>query len=86
MNEVFVLVAKEKYCVDGESRILTAVQPQDIETVYTLVNEYAHDDTPEDYDYMLYYYCNGEVKSIEKYDINEQDFVRWLDVSHSNKC
>lgn len=84
MNEVFVLVAKEKYKMDGETVVLTAVTPDNIDFAYKIVEQKSF--LEDDYDVMSQYYIGGELKAIEKYNFEEGEFVRWIDVSNAMEC
>lgn len=85
MNEVFVLIAKEKYKLEYETVVLTAVTPDNIDFTYDVIEK--HDFLKDgEYDVLLHYYESGELKAIEKYDFNQKDFVSWLDMSSAMVC
>lgn len=85
MNEVFVLIAKEKYKMECETVVLTAITPDNIDFAYKVVEEHSFL-KDGGYDVMLHYYVGGELRAIEKYDFAQKDFGRWLDMDNATEC
>lgn len=85
MNEVFVLIAKEKYKMEGETVVLTAIAPDNIDFAYKVVEEHGFL-KDGGFDVMLHYYVGGELKAIEKYNFVRKDFTRWLDMDNAMEC
>ena len=40
----------------------------------------------DEYDVMLQYYVGGEIRSIEKYDFELNEFISWIDMSSAIDC
>ena len=40
----------------------------------------------DEYDVMLQYYVGGEIRSIEKYDFESNEFISWIDMSSAIDC
>ena len=85
MNEVFVLIAKEKFNMDGGTVVLSAITPLNIEFLYQVMEKQGQA-YKDDYDVMLQYYVGGEIRSIEKYDFESNEFVSWIDMSSAIDC
>lgn len=84
MNNVMVLVAKSKMSLDSETIVLTALVPEDVEFLYSMLDNYSH--LMNEYDLMLQHYCGGSLEAIEKYDDKIKDFRRWIDISSGTEC
>ena len=75
MNDVFVLVAKER-TFDAVPVILTAVDSTDLTPMYDLAKAYSNEDN---IDIMCRTYFNGDLMEISVYNKHTGDFEKMVE-------
>ena len=70
----FVLMMKKRE-LDAEQQLIMAVNEDDVDIMYELIQDTVHEEYSQDYDFVCYTFYRGRLVEVALYDKEQEDFL-----------